>query len=133
MANITLNALYDQKQREFNVLGSGTARFQADFIIATNRAINQINREGGLSSAITRIDSIEDDVALDEEYEDVLSDGISLYLHFTGSRPAKGAEMLIPALSARFKEGIGSIYTDVKNDEWEDDNTAISIGITDMY
>lgn len=133
MANITLNALYDQKQREFNVLGSGIARFQADFIIATNRAINQINREGGLSSAITRIDSIEDDVALDEEYEDVLSDGISLYLHFTGSRPAKGAEMLIPALSARFKEGIGSIYTDVKNDEWEDDNTAISIGITDMY
>lgn len=133
MANITLDSLYEQKQREFNVLGNGVSRFQADFIIATNRAINVINTEAGLSSDISRIDSVEDTVELDEKYEEVLSDGISLYLHFSGSRPAKGAEMLIPALSARFKEGIGSIYTDVKNDEWEDDNTTISIGMTDMY
>lgn len=123
MADIALRGLYDQKSREFGTQGGGLIRFDSDFIDAVNRAINRINRDADLATRITRIDDVADTVdGLDEAYEDVLSDGVSLVLMQMGRRPAKGAEPLINSFEAKFAGGIMGIYTDLKNaenDAWD--------------
>ena len=115
MANLQLDALYDQKQREFATQNSGGTRFQSDFLDATNRSINVINRDADLATRISRIDSIEDSVALDAKYEDVLSDGITKHLLLMGRRPAKGAEQLVRSRAAMFEAGVSGIQTDIRN------------------
>jgi len=132
MANIVLVPLYEQKQREFGVQGGGLTRFRDDFYDAVNRAINRINRDADLETRIPRVTTSSATVALDEKYEDVLSDGISLYMHFGGSRPTKGAEMLVPMIDARFKEGISRLYFDLFNLRQDADATDIVIGIDGM-
>ena len=133
MADISLQTLYEQKSREFNVQGAGLTRFESDFLNATNRAINRINRDADLEDEISAVSGIEDTVTgLDEEYEDVLSDGISLYLCFAGQRPAKGAETQVGLLEARFVEGISSIFykiiNDVQNEDSDDETSIIGLG-----
>lgn len=132
MANIQLTPLYEQKQREFNVQGAGLSRFEQDFIVATNRAINEMNRSADLSTRITRITETEDEVALDEKYEDVISIGISYHLHLMGQRASKGSESLIPIFKGDFLAGIQGMYYDLKNLAYTADNTTITIGIDGM-
>lgn len=133
MADIALRALYDQKAREFGTQGAGLARFDADFIDATNRAINRINRGADLSTRITRVDDLNDEVTgLDEDYEDVLSDGISLNLMLMGRRPPKGAEAIIQVLESRFSGGIAEIFFENINDQQNadtDDDTYDIFGL----
>ena len=132
MANISLYSLYTQKQSEFGMLGAGGARFDVDFITATNRAINKINRDADLSSVITRVDDKEDTVGLDEKYEDILSDGISFNLMKMGRRPARGAESLVASLERNFVDGIESLYNMLKNDQQNadtSDNTYDIVGL----
>lgn len=132
MADIVLRGVYEQKSREFKTQGAGLINFENDFLTATNRAINRINRDANLETEISAISGIEDTVTgLDEKYEDVLSDGISLYLLFAGQRPAKGAENQVGQLEARFVEGISSIFIKIINDlsdADEDDDTTSIIG-----
>jgi hypothetical protein len=129
MANIVITPLFEQKQREFNVQGQGSIRFRDDFYSSLNRAINRINRDADLETRIARISTSSSTVALDEKYEDILSDGVSLYLHFSGSRPTKGAEALIPMLESRFRDGIARLYSDLFNLRQDADSTDIVIGI----
>jgi hypothetical protein len=132
MANLQLDALYDQKQREFATQNNGGSRFQLDFIDATNRAINEINRKADLSTRVSRVDDIDDTVALDAKYEDVLSDGISLHLMMGNRRPAKGAEQLVRVRQLRFEDGISEIQADIRNiatDADSDDDSVTNIGL----
>lgn len=115
MADIQLAGIYDSKKDEFGTMGAGISRFQTDFIDATNRSINRINRKADLSSRISRISKTEDSVTLDEKYEDVLSDGITLYLIHAGRRPAKNAETLVNIVQSRFLDGIDEIRQDIMN------------------
>jgi len=123
MANINLRALHEQKGNEFATRGAGLLRFDEDFLTATNRAINRINREADLATRISRVTSISGVfVDLDADYEDVLSDGITLYLLHLGRRPAKNAEPLVKQVEERFSFGISMIQTDKRNDQHDADS-----------
>jgi hypothetical protein len=116
MANIDLHGFYEQKQREFNMEGTGSERFDSDFIDACNRARRVINRKADLASTISMITSIDDtNVGLDEDYEDVFSYGVSLFLKQMGQRPQPGAENETLNLET-FYDMIGSIAHKIRND-----------------
>ena len=115
MADLNLEDLFDQKQREFNTMGSGSTRFEDDFLVCTNRAINIINRRADLETPIARVNVKSDDVNLDYKYEDVLSDGITLYMVSAGQRPAKGFETILKDVTQRFYEGVDGIRYDTIN------------------
>jgi len=134
MADIRVKALFNQKQREFKVQGAGSDRFETDFLDALNRAGHRINRSADLSSRITEVvDTAEaTTVNLDEDYEDVLSDGITLNLVQMGQRPAKGAEGRINQLERIFEEGINSVRQDILADRIDadsDDDTNSNVGL----
>ena len=133
MGNISLTPLLDQKRREFNVLGNGEARLVSDFIVAVNRTINRINMKADFTPRISRIYQVTDTVGLDEKYEHVLADGVSLYLHYMGSRPVQGADLLIPSLEKRFEEGITALYMDIQTLRTTADETDEVIGVDGMY
>ena len=115
MADLNLEPLFNQKKREFNTMGAGSTRFEDDFLVCTNRAINVINRRADLETPIARINVKEDDVNLDYKYEDVLSDGISMFMVSAGQRPAKGFETILKDVSQRFSDGVDSIRYDIIN------------------
>ena len=133
MADIQLDGLFQQKQREFNLQGAGLTRFTSDFIDAVNRSVKRINREANLLVSISTVSSTDGVVSgLDEAYEDVLSLLVSLNLLKMGQRPAKGGELELPALEARASDAISQIYFDLKNDEQDadpDDETTDIIGL----
>lgn len=134
MADIQVKALFDQKQREFKVQGAGNDRFESDFIDAVNRAGRRINRDADLSDRITQITDTSETttVNLDLDYEDVLSDGITLNLVQMGQRPAKGAEGRIKQLDEIFADGINSIRQDILHDRQDsdtDDDTYDNVGL----
>lgn len=119
MADVALYSVYTSKQNEFGTRGAGLDRFKEDFLTATNRAINQMNRDADLSGwgqQISRVDSVEDTVTnLDVIYEDVLSSGITVYLAALGQRLARGAEDQLNAARKNFEAGITSMYYDLMN------------------
>lgn len=132
MANIDLNALLDQKQREFGDSGNGSGRFEKDFIDATNYALGRISLEADLESDFDEVTSPQDTVALNQRYRQILADGISLYMLRMGRRPAKGNENQPQELEARFINGIMDIYMKIKNDlqngDDDDENDIIGLG-----
>ena len=115
MANIDLKGIYNLKLREFGLEGSGVDRFDLNFIDAANHAIGQINRKADLATRIARVDSTESTVTLDDQYTDVLSDGITFFLVELGQRPARGADLQMGALVTRFRKGIDDIRADILN------------------
>jgi len=132
MADIPLTNVYDGALRAFRKQGAGSNRFLADFVDATNRTINRINRDADLATRISRIDDTEDTVALDEKYEDVLFDGITYFLMKTGQPPAKGFERQLAHVEAALEAGIDGIMTDIRNlatDADTNDETATVIGL----
>ena len=133
MADILLTGVYDSAQRAFKKEGSGSARFESDFVNATNRTINRINRDADLETRITRIDNVEDTVdGLDAKYEDVLFEGITYFLMKAGQRPARGFERQLSHVENAFVDGISGIQTDIRNiatDADTDDETATVIGL----
>jgi len=134
MADIILSAVYDAAQRAFSKDGSGSARFEQDFINSCNRSINRINRDADLATRITRIANTDDTVdGLDEDYEDVLFEGITYHLMKAGQKPARGFERQLPHVEAAFELGIASIQTDLRNDQQDtngsDDDTFDIVGL----
>jgi len=121
MSDLLLTAIYDQKKREFAAQNIAGGRFDLDFVDATNATINRINREADLDDRIPRITDINGTVELDEDYADVLSAGISIYLMTYGHRPAKGADAAMRSMNEIFKEGIAGIADDLRNDLQEAD------------
>lgn len=133
MADIQLDGLFQQKQREFNLQGAGLTRFSSDFIDAVNRSVKRINREANLVTAISTVFSTDGTVSgLDEKYEDILSMLISLNMMKMGQRPAKGGELELPALEAKASDAIAQIYFDIVNNAQDadpDDETTDIIGL----
>ena len=131
MANINVQTLYEQKQREFKVRGAGLTRFRNDFIAAANRTAQRINVLANLSSQIAYITNTEASTTLsiDEKYESVVSDGVSLFLLNMGQRPASGQDVNLKTLEQEFKDGIGSIEYNIRNTaslaDTDDDTTGI--------
>jgi len=124
MADIRLQALFNQKSREFRTEGAGDRRFRLDFVAATNRATRRMNRDADLDSEIAVVDDVQATVTnLNTDYEDILSDGISLYLMHIGQRPAKGAEVDKSELETRFAAGITSMYFRLINDQQNADDS----------
>ena len=69
---------------------------------------------------------------LDEDYEDVLFDGITYYLMKAGQKPARGFERQITHVEQAFIEGIQGIQDDIRNEATEDDSdddTTDTIGL----
>lgn len=133
MADILLAGVYDAAMRSFHTQGQGSERFERDFIDATNRSINYINRNADLETRIARIDATDDTVELDEDYEDVLFDGIVYHLLRAGQKPARGFERQIQHVWDVFVAGVSSIQTDLRNDlqdsQGSDDDTYDIIGL----
>ena len=115
MSDIILTSLYEQKKREFRTQGQGSERFEADMLDATNRAIHRINRDADLETAITRVTDLEATLGLDDKYEDVLSDLITVNLIDMGQRPARGEEVNYAALVRAMPDKIDGIRQDIMN------------------
>ena len=96
MANIQLAGVYRLMQSRFNTEGTGSTRFEDDFINATNLATRRINRDATLATRIELIANTDDEVALSDEYLDVLCEIIAFFLIGLGQRPARGDEAVIP-------------------------------------
>lgn len=131
MANIRLTQLYQQKGRQYG--SSDLARFAEDFPIAVNRAINEINQRADLATKISRIDSTEDTVELDEKYEDVLSVGVDMNLLIMGARPPKGMKNVVKTFREMFYDGIDRIRQNISNlasaaDDDDEDDDIIGLG-----
>ena len=121
MANISVTALYAQKQRQFGQSGNDSVRVQKDFITAINRAARRINRQADLETRITAVSDTNGTMALDEAYEDVLSDLVTLNLIDMGSRPPKSIEKVIDTIRATVDERIDDIRQDIMNIAMEAD------------
>jgi len=125
MADISLRGVYDSAQRAFQKDGSGSARFEQDFINAVNRSINCINRDADLETSITRVTDADDDVTgLDVRYEDVLFEGIVYFLMKAGQKPAKGFERHLSHVKNAFWAGIDSLMCDLRHDQQDTNGTA---------
>ena len=121
MANIILTTLFEQKKREFHTEGQGNDRFRADFLNAVNRAGRRINRDADLETRITAVNSVEGTVALDETYEDVLSDLITVNLIQMGQKVRSGSEDDYRQLVRQMPNKIDSIRQDIMNQAIDDD------------
>ena len=121
MANIALKGTYDATVREFQSMGTNIQRMDNDWLVACRRTINQINRQANLQTRITRPEVIETTIALDEDYEDVLSAGISYHLMLAGRRPAKGGPERLQEFLSAFLSGIDQIRYDIDNQLLDDD------------
>lgn len=114
MANIQIAGLYEQKRREFTVMGNTLPRFQQDFVDALNRAARRINRQCNLSTRITNITAPEGEFALSDEYTDVVSDLVTIQLMEMGQHPSAkdGAEFWLKK-SATMDNRIDDIRQDI--------------------
>ena len=115
MADISLQGVYAQKRRQFRVLGSGSDRFQPDFVDACNDAIARINRQADLATRISRATKPEGTIDLDDAYTDVFSDLVTMRLMDLGQRPSQGMEIDYAELSKNMDDRIDSIRQDVLN------------------
>ena len=132
MSNIFLPGLYDQKTREFKTQGQGGVRFASDFLDAVNRAIRRINRDADLSTRITTVTNAEGTITLDDAYEDVLSDLVTVNLIEMGQKASPGAEIDYAQLVRGLPDKIDGIRRDIMNqasDADTDDSTTDIIGL----
>ena len=133
MADIVLTGVYNAAQRAFRTEGSGSQRFEQDFVDAARRTCSRINRQADLEDEITLPVRTGNTLTnLDEDYEDVLFDGITYYLMKAGQKPARGFERQITHVEQAFIEGIQGIQDDIRNEATEDDSdddTTDTIGI----
>ena len=132
MSNIFLPGLYDQKTREFKTQGQGGVRFASDFLDAVNRAIRRINRDADLATRITTVTNAEGTITLDDAYEDVLSDLVTVNLIEMGQKASPGAEIDYAQLVRGLPDKIDGIRRDIMNqasDADTDDSTTDIIGL----
>ncbi len=134
MADLVLTGIYDSAMRAFSTKGQGSERFEQDFIDSANRAINQINIDGDLSSRVSRVDDTGDTVTnLDEDYEHVITAGIWRWLILSGQKPSRGFERQVNHMAALFESYIAGMAGDLRNDlqdsQGADDDTTDIIGL----
>jgi len=132
MSNIYLPGLYDQKTREFKTQGQGGVRFASDFLDAVNRAIRRINRDADLATRITTVTTTEGTITLDDAYEDVVSDLVTVGLIEMGQKASPGAEVDYAQLVRELPMKIDGIRRDIMNqasDSDTDDDTTDTIGL----
>ena len=115
MADIILTLLFEQKKREFRTQGQGSDRFRADFLEAVNRSGRRINVDADLATRITQVNSVEGTVALDEAYEHVLSNLVTINLIHMGQKPSPGTDIDYQQLVRQLPEQIDSIRQDKIN------------------
>ena len=131
MADIDLKELFNQKQREFKVEGSGSTRFEKDFTAAVNWSIGKINRQADLETRITKITSPDGTVALDDEYMDGLSDAVSLRLIQFGHR-MRNDDIDVKIIAATLNDNINMIRQDILNqaiaDDVDDETDFVALG-----
>lgn len=120
MANISTQELYERLKREFSAMGSGSPRFEEDFLAATNDATQRISNLADLSTRITRIASIEGTITLSDYYMHVLVDGVAERLLIAGRRPPKGADDMVKMRHDAFMEGIDEIRQTKLNEAVQD-------------
>ena len=121
MANMQVQSLYAQKKREFAMVGNGTERFELDFLDALVRALRTINRRCNLATRITYPTSTEQTVALDEDYEDVVGDVVTVNLVQMGQKLKQGSELDYKVLVASIPRRIDEIRTDIINQAQDSD------------
>ena len=132
MANISLAGFIGQKRRAFRTVGIDLVRFESDVIDAINRACRRINRDADLETRITYVNQGDTTIALDEDYEDVLSDAVDINLIDMGSRPAKGFEVPYTEAKRALPEQIDSIRSDILNRaveaDTDDETSFVGVG-----
>ena len=121
MANMQVQSLYAQKKREFAMVGNGTERFELDFLDALVRALRTINRRCNLATRITYPTSTEQTVALDEDYEDVVGDVVTVNLVQMGQKLKQGSELDYKVLVASIPGRIDEIRMDIINQAQDSD------------
>jgi len=115
MANIQVQGLFDQKQREFRTQGQGSTNFQSDFIEAVNLSIQQINVDANLATAVDEITNVEGTIGLDNRYRHVLTQGVSYYLIKLGQRKNNAQDTDEQRLWSAFTQGITAVFFDTIN------------------
>jgi hypothetical protein len=132
MADIEVQGLFDQKKNEFKTRGAGSDRFEEDFVVAVNRAAKKISIGADLSTAVSSIAYVNDTLTgLDDRYEDILSDIVTVNLVKMGQRPSRGAKASIPSRT-EIDEAIDSIRQDILADRIDsdsDDDTYDNVGL----
>jgi len=132
MANIDLDGVYRQMQREFATQGTADDRFELDFINAVNDSIARINVGADLTSKISMVENTEEVLAsLDNNHRPMLTEGVRMALALAGRRPAKQAERFLIGSDARFTNLIMAYYADLKNNIDSDDEDEICLGSLD--
>ena len=132
MADIVLNAVYDAAQRSFRTQGSGSERFESDFVDCARRAVSYINVNADPETRITLPTSTESTLTgLDAKYEYVLFSGITRFLMEAGQKPAKGFEKQLPHVVRQFESDVQGYQDDVRNiaTEADSDDEVDIIGI----
>lgn len=129
MADIELTGLLTSKKGEFVQIGTGSVRFEDDFVTAVNRSIGQINVQADLSTRIGRIVANSDTVGLSDVYEYILEQGITVHLLLLGQR--KKEDVDFRALERQWEDNIDFIRQDISNlgTAADPDDTISRVGI----
>ena len=125
MADIDLKELFQQKQGEFKSEGSGSTRFENDFVRAVNWGTSKIGRDADLETRIDKITKPDGTVDLDDAYIDVLSDAVTLRLVQFGHR-ARNADLDVQSMRRDLPDQIDGIRQSILNqaiDADDDDET----------
>lgn len=132
MADIILTTLFEQKKLEFHTEGQGGDRFRSDFLNAVNRAGRRINRDADLETRITEVTAVEGTIDLDETYEDVLSDIVTVNLVQMGQKVRRGTEDDYRQLVRQLPSKIDSIRQDIMNQaidaDTDDESDFVGLG-----
>ena len=122
MANIAAQSLYEQKQREFATAGSGNERFEDDFVDSVNLATSEINIRADLETRIGKIATLEDTVALSDEYLHVLSHMVTVCLMKKGQRPGRGAESNFEVMERQIPKLVDQVRSSILNQSQDADD-----------
>jgi len=120
MANIGIQSVFEDKQREFKMEGAGSDRFERDFIAALNTATRRINRQADLETRISMTTQISSTLALSDEYQDVVEDLITIKLIQLGHR-RRNEDADISRLDRDIDDRIDMIRQDILNQAQEGD------------
>ena len=116
MSNINVEGLFNQKKRQFRLDGSGSRRFEEDFIDALNMTASAINVGADLSTRISHITSTDGvTINLSNAYLDIVSKLLTIELIELGQRPASGQENDFRDLARQKNSLINRITFDIRN------------------
>jgi len=130
MADIDIQTIFNDKAREFKSEGSGSLRFESDFVSAVNAATRRINRQADLETRIGLVSKPNGTIGLSDEYQDVVEDLVTLGLVQRGQRQ-RNEDFDIVEIRRTIDERIDMIRQDILNQAQEADtgNTGDFVGI----